>query len=536
MKKILRLHLGVGAISAALFVAIAVFVALTMRTMMVAEANKTVEGIVRASVANINGLVATVESAVDNTAWIVREHLDDPRAAVRITHELVQSNPVIVGSTVAFMPDYYPSKGRLYAPYACNDAKGGVVDSALRYDYTDDATHSEWFTVPIRTGGRYWCEPYFDEGGGEIMMSTYSVPILDAQSRPVAILTADVALDHLTRRLVRIRPYPNSYATLHTKSGKMLVPPPADRANGDDVDTVTVTGVADNGWTVSLVCPMENILDGARRVVGYIVVFSLLGLGLIVFVSWSFSNRLQRVTAARQRVDSELTIASAIQNSLVSVNLPDWAAARMRPAKEVGGDRYDFIERQGIAWFGIGDASGKGIPAALYTSLVGAGFRMGVGAGLSPVAIVRAVSNMIAEHNDTGMFVTAFIGCLDRKTGTFDFCNAGHNPPILVRPDGTVAPLEVRRNLAMGALGGYDYHPQSMQLAPGAKILLYTDGITEAMSAHGEQFGMERLLDFARRHAAESPHQIVDALVRAVDTFAHGAPQSDDITTLVVSA
>jgi len=535
MKKSLRMHLGVGAIAAALFVVIAVFVAITMRTMMVSEANKTVDGIVRASVANINGLIVGVESAVDNTAWMVREHLDDPRSAVRVSHELVQSNPLIVGSTVSFVPDYYATKGRLFAPYSYNDAAGNVIDSSLRYDYTSDGLRGEWFAVPLASGLSHWCEPYFDEGGGEIMMSTYSVPIRDAHNRPVAVLTADVSLEHLTKRLSTIRPYPDSYATLQTKSGKMLVPPPASLSQSENLDTVTISGVADNGWTVSLVCPITNILEGARRVVGHIIVFSILGLGLILFVSWNFSNRLQSATAERERVESELSIASSIQNSLVTVNLPPWAAARMRPAKEVGGDRYDFTERDGIAWFGIGDASGKGVPAALYTSLVGAGFRMGVGAGLSPVAIVGAVSRMIADHNDNGMFVTSFIGRLDRKTGHFDFCNAGHNPPILILPDGAVSPLVLDHNLAMGALADFSFRPQSMDLPRGTKILLYTDGVTEAMTDRNEQFGMERLLAFAKRHATDTPHEMVDALVRTVDAFVHGAPQSDDITMLVVS-
>lgn len=545
MKKILKLHFGIGAVAALLFLSIAVYVAVTMRAMMVEEAHKTVEGVVKTAVANIDNLVTGVESAVNNSAWIVRDRISDPDFAVRMSHELVRANPLVVGSTVAFAPNYHPDRGwacasgRLYAPYSSRDAHGNVVDASLRYDYTVDTAQGEWYVEPMRTGKPRWCEPYFDEGGGNIMMSTYSVPVQDGSGRIVAILTADVSLADLTAHVSKVRPYADSFATLRTAKGTTLVAPPKGRAFGSDKSesghVVVISGTAHNGWKVELTTPLLDILRSAQRVVMYIGIFSLLGLGLILTVSWVFSNRLQRQAADHQRVESELAIANAIQTSMVSVSLPDWAAGRMRPAKEVGGDRYDFAERDGTAWFGIGDASGKGVPAALYTSLVGAAFRMGVEANLDPAALVGAVNRIVAENNHTGMFVTAFVGRLERATGRLEFCNAGHNPPIVIEPDGTARPLDVARNLVMGAVEDYGFKAQSADLAPGSKLVMYTDGVTEAMNAANEQYGMERLLAFASAHANDAPNAMADALMKSVAAFAGNAPQSDDITVLVVS-
>jgi len=543
MKRILKLHFGIGAIAAALFLGLGLFVSLTMRAMMIDEVRKTVEGVVQTAVANIDTLITGVEGAVDNSAWMVREHITDPTYAVRMCHELVRTNPSIVGSTVAYVADYFPAKGRLYAPYSSRNERGEIVDAALRYDYTIDIPKCEWFCETMRRYAPHWCEPYFDDGGADIMMCTYSVPIVDASGRAVAILTADVSLANLTEHVERVRPYDDSYATLRSTSGKMLVPPPAETVGAPasslyarvfGARNVTISGTARNGWTVELTTPFDDILRGARHIVAYMSVFSLLGLALILTVSWVFSNRLQRQAAQHQRVESELQIAKAIQTSMVNVRFPPWAAARMRPAKEVGGDRYDFTEQDGIAWFGVGDASGKGVPAALYTSLVGAGFRLGAAAGLDTASLVRAVNGLVAEHNETGMFVTAFAGRLDRATGRLEFCNAGHNPPVLIGPDGAARPLEVNRNLVMGAMEGFAYRAQTVDLQPGTKIVLYTDGVTEAMNARGELYGMARLMAFASAHAKDAPEAFADALVKSVDVFAGGAEQADDITVLVV--
>jgi len=528
-----KVNFGVVAVAALLFMVISAFVAISTRVMMEREAHKTVENAVNAAVAETDGLIVGVESAVGNSAWLVEHWLPNPSALPRICHELVSNNRFIVGSAVAFTPSFYPSVGRLYAPYSSRAVDGSVRDAQLNYDYSEPIPRNDWFCEAMRRGAAYWCEPYFDEGGGDISMSTFSMPVHDWSNRMVAVLTADVSLADLSKRVSEIRPYSGTHTVLKSRRGRYLVDPPVmdseKRAN-----YLTMTGMAMNGWTVELMCPLSDILSGTNMLVKRVIMFSLLGLALMLFVSWSFSTRLQRVTVAAQRVESELSIAHAIQTGMVNGNLPSWAAALMVPAKEVGGDRYDFAEKGDYLYFGIGDASGKGVSAALYTAQVGAGFRIGVELGLEPAEMVGAVNRVIAKDNDNSMFVTGFAARLERSTGRMQYCNAGHNPPLVVSPAGEVSELPLRRNLVMGAMDDYRYVGEETTLPHGAKIITYTDGVTEAMSVGGEQYGMERMKALVAAHAQDEPAALVAALMKSVSEFAGKAPQSDDITVLAI--
>ena len=259
---------------------------------------------------------------------------------------------------------------------------------------------------------------------------------------------------------------------------------------------------------------------------------STIGLGLIFFVSWSFSTRLQRVTAANERLSSELGIARQIQSSVLNRRVPPYLGAILRPAREVGGDFYDFQEKDGVLYFAIGDASGKGIPAALFTFLAGAGFRMSADMGLPPDEIVSRINALLCKDNDTCMFVTMFVGRLELAAGKLEYCNAGHPPLIVVRPDGKSEPLASKRNIAAGVAEGYVYPKQTATFDPGTRLLVYTDGVTEAHNAGKEMFGENRLTETLNRDPDAGPEELIRRMYGAADGFAAGAPQFDDITML----
>ena len=390
----------------------------------------------------------------------------------------------------------------------------------------------DWYRIPKESKKSSWCEPYFDEGGAEVMMCTYSVPLANRDGKVYAVLTADVSLEELTHHVAAIKPYSNSYAVLFSQKGQTLVGAPAGAEAASD--TVKIAGKAINGWTVELVCPLANILQGARILVWRIAVFSIIGLGLIFFVSWSFSTRLQRATAANERLGSELSIARTIQSSVLNRRAPSYLGAILRPAREVGGDFYDFQEKDGILYFAIGDASGKGIPAALFAFLAGAGFRLSADMGLPPDEIVGRINALLCKDNDTCMFVTLFVGRIDLASGKLEYCNAGHPPLVVIRPDGTAEPLAAKRNVATGVADGFRYANQTALFAPGTRLIVYTDGVTEAERKDHAQYGEKRLLAFASAHAKASPAELVESLLRELDGFAAGAEQSDDITALAV--
>ncbi len=530
MKPVERINFAIVAVTAALFLAIAFFVAFSTSKMMENEARSTVENVVKATVGRIDRQMASVESAVENSAWIVGERLADPDYMFRITGELVQNNPFIVGSTVAFEPNFFPSKGYYYSAFSYKDGKGEIKriqqgGEAFKYHGMD------WYRIPKESRKSSWCEPYFDEGGAEVMMCTYSVPLM-RDGKVYAVLTADVSLADLTRHVAAIKPYPDSYAVLFSQEGKPLVAAPADTVTA--VDTVRISGKASNGWTVELVCPLSNILQGARSLVWRIAVFSIVGLGLIFFVSWSFSTRLQRATVANERLSSELGIARTIQSSVLKRKAPPCLAPLLRPAREVGGDFYDFQEKDGLLYFAVGDASGKSIPAALFAFLAGAGFRMSADMGLPPDEIVARINALLCRDNDTCMFVTLFVGRLDLASGRLEYCNAGHMPLVVVRQRGGAEFLAAKRNVAAGIVDGYAYAMQETTFEPGTMLLVYTDGVTEAERADHEQYGEKRLLAFASAHAKDAPAGFVQNMERELDDFTAGAEQSDDITALAV--
>ena len=531
MKAVERINFAVVAVTAVLFLSIAVFVAISTSRMMVSEARSTVENVVKAAVGRIDRQMASVESAVENSAWIVGERLADPDYMFRITGELVQNNPFIVGSTIAFEPNFFPSKGYYYSAFSYKDEKGEIKriqqgGETFKYHGMD------WYRIPKETRKSSWCEPYFDAGGAEVMMCTYSVPLMDKDGKVYAVLTSDVSLEDLTRYVATIKPYPNSYTVLSSQEGMPLVAAPADTATARD--TVIIAGKASNGWTVELVCPLANILQSAHSLVLRIAVFSVVGLGLIFFVSWSFSTRLQRVTMANERLSSELGIARKIQSSVLTRKTPPYLGTILRPAREVGGDFYDFHEKDGLLYFAVGDASGKGIPAALFTFLADAGFRMAADMGLPPDEIVARINALLCRDNHACMFVTLFVGRLDLSSGRLEYCNAGHMPLVVVRPGGGAEFLPAKSNVAAGILGGYRYAMQEAAFEPGTMLLAYTDGVTEAERSDHEQYGENRLLAFASAHAKDTPVGFVENMERDLDAFTSGAEQSDDITALAV--
>ena len=526
-----RINFAIVAVTAVLFLAISAFVAFSTSRMMANEAHSTVENVVKATVGHIDRQMASVESAVENSAWIVGERLADPDYMFRITGELVQNNPFIVGSTIAFEPNFFPSKGYYYSAFSYKNEKGEIKriqqgDETFKYHGMD------WYRIPKESKKSSWCEPYFDDGGAKVMMCTYSVPLMKQDGTVYAVLTADVSLADLTRHVAAIKPYPDSYAVLFSQEGKPLVAAPADAATASN--TVKIAGKASNGWTVELVCPLANILQGARSLVLRIAVFSIIGLGLIFFVSWSFSTRLQRATVANERLSSELGIARTIQSSVLKRKVPPYLGTILRPAREVGGDFYDFQEKDGLLYFAVGDASGKSIPAALFTFLAGAGFRMAADMGLPPDEIVARINALLCRDNDTCMFVTLFVGRLDLSSGRLEYCNAGHTPLVIMKPGGGAEFLAAKRNIAAGVMDGYAYAMQVTTFAPGTTLLAYTDGVTEAERADHEQYGEKRLLAFASAHAKDAPASFVENMERELDAFMAGAEQSDDITALAV--
>jgi sigma-B regulation protein RsbU (phosphoserine phosphatase) len=210
-------------------------------------------------------------------------------------------------------------------------------------------------------------------------------------------------------------------------------------------------------------------------------------------------------------------------------------AASMNAAKDVGGDFYDFfrIDDDHIG-FVIADVSGKGVPAAIFMAVSRTLIRATGIRGVSPSECITYSNGLLEKESVNNMFVTVFYGIYNIKTGEIKYTNAGHNPPYVLKQDGSLEKLPVTGNMAIGLFGDFEYHEDTLQLESGDTLLLYTDGVTEAINTLEEEFREERLEETLKKSANQSCQQIIDTIKADVKAFADGAEQSDDITLLAL--
>ena len=238
-------------------------------------------------------------------------------------------------------------------------------------------------------------------------------------------------------------------------------------------------------------------------------------------------------------LQNELDVARKMQQSILPTRFPRGADYQsfggMAPALDVGGDFYDVMRLEndciGLA---IADVSGKGVPAALFmmssrTLLKGAAI-----GSQQPGAVLREVNDLLCEDNDAMMFVTLLYAVYDPATGEVTYANGGHNTPLILHADGTSSELPLTGGVALGVMDDMDFEQGSITLAPGDALVLYTDGVTEAMNGEHEELGMERLQEILAATSSRSPEEINRSIFNGIRAFAGGAPQSDDITCLTL--
>ena len=248
------------------------------------------------------------------------------------------------------------------------------------------------------------------------------------------------------------------------------------------------------------------------------------------------------IKEAEERIDAELAFAKAIQHSALPTVHPLYdnrkefdIFASMHTAKEVGGDFYDFyfIDEDHLAFL-IADVSGKGIPAAMFMMTSKTIIKSYAESGMSVEEVFTHANEKLCEGNDAGMFVTAWMGILNIRTGKILFANAGHNPPLVKHADGTFEYLKSRAGFVLAGMDGVRYRKNELDLAPGDAIYLYTDGVTEATDLNEELYGEDRLHAVLQKYKDESMEVICNEIKKDVDLFAGEAPQFDDITMLAL--
>ena len=344
--------------------------------------------------------------------------------------------------------------------------------------------------------------------------------------------------------------------------------------------------LGNTGWSTAIVCPESDIFGGYNRLLNVVIILIIIGL-LLMLLAFSriFTHMLQplsqlakqaetiasgkfdenlpvtdrideigklsnsfrymqtslvnyideltRTTANKERIEGELRIAHDIQMGMIPRIFPAFPErddidiyASMTPAKEVGGDLYDFFIQNDKLYYCIGDVSGKGIPASLFMAVTRNLFRVVAQQELPPAEIARQINDTLSEDNDQGMFVTMFIGVINLKTGEMSYCNCGHNPPVIEDEF-----MQMEPNVPMGLFTGFEFVDECIDNVENKMILLYTDGLNEAENEAHEQYGDDRLLAYMQQHA-ETAKTTINDLLESVAQHVAGAEPSDDLTML----
>ncbi|RJR31238.1 MAG: HAMP domain-containing protein [Desulfobacteraceae bacterium] len=600
------------------------------RTIILRNVETSAENLANSTVNQIDSVLKAVEMVPKNLAIFLEDFPYQYGDILRQIRAVVEKNPEIYGATIAFEPYGYSMSNRTFAPYFYKN-NGELSFTYIPYEYFT----WDWYQIPKELNAPVWSEPYFDEGAGQTMMATFSVPfyrMVSGERKLAGIVTADISLDWLQELMGSIRIGESGYGFLISRNGTFITHPDSSVVMNETFFTVAedkgdqamrevgrsmVRGASafvpfrspftgkqcwmrysplpSNKWSLAVLFPRDELMADIHSLNRTIVWLSLAGFVLLlVMIFWisgsitrplralsrsagqmatgdleipipdvktgdevaalasSFNSMktslkqyisdLKETTAAKERIESELKIAHDIQMSILPKIFPPYpdrtefdVLAVMKPAKEVGGDLYDFffMDDQHFC-FTIGDVSGKGVPASLFMAVTKTLIKTKATQGLSAENVLSRVNQDLSLDNDSMMFVTLVFGILNTVTGEVVYSNAGHNPPFILSAGGTITPLEPTGGIALGVAEDCVYRSRKFTLQRGDALFLYTDGVTEAMDRQEALFSEERLKRDLGPLSGKSLKEIISGIMGNVENFSEGVPQADDITMLVI--
>ena len=477
-----------------------------------------------------------MEAAAKMLSMLAESHVNNPDSVAAATRVIVSTIENTTSVAVAFVPDYFPSIGKFYEPCSSRISDDSVFTrniGSAEHDYT----LMEWYQDGFVHDSCWWCEPYLDDSGSQAWVVSCSYPVRNAEGEVVAVVCVDLSLDYLQDMSEYLQVYPESFYSISSSTGGEIVPI-GDTIPGRKYHTFD-REIQATGWHISIVIPDDVMFADLHRISLWVSILLLLGLALLVLIvlrSGKVAQRLAAVSSQNERIENELTIARTIQMAMLPKVFPPFldrldmnVYGMVEPAKEIGGDLYDFYVRNDKLFFAIGDVSGKGIPAALVMAVTRSLFRSVTSYEERAEHIMMRLNEALTEQNDQNMFVTLFLGVLDLTTGKLNYCNAGHNAPILHQRF-----MDVKHNLPLGVQRGFAYEAQQIQMHYNDALFLYTDGLTEAENGKHEQYGEQQMLDKFIALVDSRPREVVEQMYADVKRFVDGAQQSDDLTMLCI--
>lgn len=522
----------------------------------------------------VKSMLNTTEQVLNSHVTEITKLTKDPDDIHDALRTIVEANDYFTGVGLAFKPGYYEGHDELYEPWAFNTKDGVMVKDNIAMRGGHDYTKFKFYSEPMSTGKPYWSDPYIDSVETHSFITTYSVPIIDKNGQKAGVAGIDLSLEWLSDSLNNRHMYPSSYCLLLTNDAKLISQPAKSHARykdfddairliNDSTDRARVVAKSkikviefdtEDGkeacvffhhmkgnphWMIAVVCYDDEVYAGLNAIrlrTGLLMLLGFLLLGYIIYRFLKNNKRMAQNELEHERLNTELQVAKRIQSEMLphdDVTHDNFdIAASLLSAREVGGDIYDYFLRDDKLFFCIGDASGKGVASALIMSVTHSMFRSFGSRESHPARIMQKINQAVCHGNDSSMFVTFFIGVLDLPTGRLQYCNAGHDTPQLI--DNKANNLDVKSNIPLGVDIDWFYEGQLVELKPGNSLLLYTDGLTEAMDAKHDQFGLQRVKDTIEQHLGDAPQQLLDALHAACAEFVGSAVQSDDLTMLAV--
>ena len=489
----------------------------------------------------ITSRMGKIEIAVNTMQSMAEYALDDPDAMFEIAGYITDANQRIMGAGIAFKEDYYPAKGHWYETYVGYQNGSDTLVSKQIGSAEHDYFQMDWFKQGMAAKEGFWSNPYFDNAGGKTYMISYCCPIFDTANEAVGVICTDVSLDTLAGIVQGVSLYSHSYCTLISGDGTLLIPQPesAKKMGKKHIFTEEIDG---KNMTMTLVIPDADMYRRLRLSSLFFALVALTGIFTVAFIAHRLVRnllKLNEIQIKEQHIEDELAIASTIQQALLpsgklnpSIHSIDINGLQI-PAKFVGGDLYDYYVRDNKLLFCVGDVSGKGVPAALLMTISHSMFRTVSAREDHPEQIMETLNSSISDNNPDIMFITMFLGVMDLSTGIIRYCNAGHNPPIVIR-NGQAELLSTEPSLLLGVEMNARYTANELTLSPGDTLFLYTDGLTEAENIRKELFGERRALETAATSGALTASEQMERMHQAVHTFVDGAEQSDDLTMLVI--
>lgn len=579
----------------------------------------------------IESEVLSIEKIPQSIAYILENIKLENFEIINLLKTAVRNNPEIFGMSICYEPYAFKKDLKFFAPYFYmrDNVLKKSNDEKFNYFYMD------WYQISKELNKPVWSEPYFDNEGGYVMMSTYSVPFyktINGTRKFIGLVTADVSLSNLQTFVSSIKVANTGYGFVISANGVFITHPIKNFIMNETIFSlaseindknlykigrnmlegksgfVQFNNVVNNkkswlmyrplsqgSWALGVVFPQDELISDITTLNFYVFILGIIGIILVfvvvVFISRLITNPLNilakattdiasgnldfeipnfktkdevstlaenyvfmrdslkkyihdltEATAERERIESELRIAWDIQISQLPKIFPPFPEKKeidifslMKPAKEVGGDFYDFFFiSDDLLLFVIGDVAGKGIPGAVMMVVVKTLIKAAASEYFGTEEIMNIVNRQYSDNNDTCMFVTIFCGILNIKTGEISYTNAGHNPPLIRRSNGTTAFIKGAGAAPIGIDEDLKYFSEKIKLEKNDIIIMYTDGVTEAFNKNNELFSPQRLENIISGNEYKSIKDTAECILSNIESFSTGMPQSDDITIQVV--